>query len=91
MPRVILLRKDGEMAPREATYVDDTHVSGRKKDGERATRGACHQIMSRMNSYGNQADAKKWCVPTGSPGAWNGAIMHTYTPFPMQSTAIKKW
>ncbi len=47
--------------------------------------------MLRMNSYGNQANAKKWRVPTGSPGAWNGAIMHTDTPFPMQSTTIKKW
>ncbi len=34
MPRVMLLRKDGELAMREANYVDDIHPVTREKDEE---------------------------------------------------------
>ncbi len=30
-------------------------------------------------------------LPTAMPGAWNGVIVHTDTPFPMMSTTEKKW
>ena len=33
MPRVLLLRADGELATSETTFVDDIHVAGRVKDG----------------------------------------------------------
>ena len=34
MPRVMLLRTDGELATSERTFVDDIHVAGRVKDEE---------------------------------------------------------
>jgi hypothetical protein len=44
-----------------------------------------------MNFCGNQADDWKYRLPTLTPGAWNGVIIHTDTPFPMISTTKKKW
>ena len=40
---------------------------------------------------GNQADDRKYRLPTLTPGAWNGVIVHTDTPFPVMSTTVKKW
>jgi len=91
MPRVMLLRKDGELATREANYVDDIHPCIREKEGTNEATRACAQLKSRMNSLGNQADERKYRPPTLTPGAWNGVIVHTDTPFPMMSTTLKKW
>ena len=92
MPRVMLLREDGELATTEVTFVDDIHVAGRAKDGEfNHAKLACKQLKSRMNSRGNQADERKFRNPSAWPGAWNGLIIHTGTPFPMKSTTGKKW
>jgi hypothetical protein len=91
LPRVLLLRKDGELATREADYVDDIHPVVREKDNESKACQACAQLKSRMNSVGNQADDWKYRLPTSTPGAWNGVIVHTDTPFPMMSTTVKKW
>jgi hypothetical protein len=44
-----------------------------------------------MNLLGNQADDWKYRLPTTTPGAWNGVIIHTDTPFPMMLTTLKKW
>ncbi len=44
-----------------------------------------------MNSFGNQADDRKYRLPALTPGSWNGVILHTDTPFPMISTTQKKW
>ena len=44
-----------------------------------------------MNHLGNQADDRKNRLPTVTPGAWNGGIVHTDTPFPMMATTLKKW
>jgi len=44
-----------------------------------------------MNSRGNQADDWKYRFPTLTPGAWNGVIIHTDTPFPMMSTTQSNW
>ena len=49
------------------------------------------QLKSKMNSLGNQADDWKYRLPTVTPGAWNGVLIHTDTPFPMMSTTLKKW
>lgn len=59
LPRVILLRKDGEAATRKAVYVDDIHPTGRDPPGDERTRRAQRQLKSRMNSRGNQADDAK--------------------------------
>ena len=91
MPRVMLLRKDGELATREANYVDDIHPCIRERDGSNEARKACAQLKSGMNSVGNQADDQKYPLPSSTPGAWNGVIIHTDTPFPMMSTMLKKW
>jgi len=92
MPRVLLLRADGELATSETTFVDDIHVAGRVKDGEfDHARDACKQLKARMNSYGNQADDRKFRQPSYWPGAWIGLIIHTNTPFPMKSCTGKTW
>ena len=44
-----------------------------------------------MNSFGNQADDRKFRQPSYTPGAWNGVIIHTDTPFHHKSTTSKKW
>jgi hypothetical protein len=44
-----------------------------------------------MNFCGNQADDQKYRLPTVTPGAWNGVIVHTNTPFPMMSMTENKW
>ena len=54
MPCVMLLRKDGELATRQATFVDDIHPTGQDSEGNDVTKEACHQLKSRMNSKGNQ-------------------------------------
>ena len=87
-PRAILLRKDNEMATRQATYVDDIRVAGR---GRTATKLACRQLKSEMSSVGNQPSDKKYRQPSATSGAWKGEIIHTDTPFPMKSTTGKKW
>jgi len=48
-------------------------------------------MKSLMNTRRNQADDKKYRPPCLKPGAWNGLIIHTDTPFPMKSTTGKKW
>ncbi len=71
----MLLRKDGELATREANYVDDIHPVTREKDEEAKARQACAQLKSKMNLVGNQADDWKYWLPTVTPGAWNGVII----------------
>ena len=99
LPRVLLLRKDGELATRLTRYVDDIHPVGRDApdphgvgDGrDEQTKLACKQLKSRMNSRGNQADDRKYRPPSLTPGAWNGIIMQTDTPFPHMTTTQRKW
>jgi hypothetical protein len=90
-PWVMLLRKDGELATREANYVNDIHPCTQERDGSLEARRACAQLNSGMNFCNNQADNRKYRLPTVTPGAWNGVIIHTDTPFPMMSTTEKKW
>ena len=91
MPRVMLLLKDGELATREAHYVDDIHPCVCKKEGSNETQRVCAQLKLQMNTRGNQAYDQKYRLPTFTPGAWNGGINHTDTPFPMMSTTQNKW
>ena len=91
LPRVILIRKDGKVATREATFVDDIHPTGRDEDGDEHTTKACKQLKSGMNTRGNPAADRKYRPPSATPGAWNGIMIHTDTPFPMMSTTQKKW
>ena len=60
------------------------------KGKDKSGKGACAQLKARMNSLGNQADDRKYRLPTLTLGAWNGVIVHTDTPFPMMSTTVKK-
>ncbi len=91
MPRVMLVWKDGELANREANYVDNIHLVTREKDEEAKACQACAQLKSKMNLLGNQADDRKYRLPTMTPGAWNGVIIHTDTLFPMMSMTLKTW
>ena len=91
LPRVLLLRNDDdELATQEVNYVDDIHPVSRGIDDGPAVRAA-KQLKSNINSYGNQADDKKYRRPSCKPGAWKGEIMHTDQPFPRKSTTGKKW
>jgi hypothetical protein len=91
MPRVMLLQKDGELATCKADYVDDIHPCIREREGTNQARLACAQLKAGMNSLGNQANDRKYRLPTFTLGAWNGVIIHTDTPFPLMSTTLKKW
>ncbi len=87
----MLLWKDGELATREAHYVDNIHPCIRKRDGSNEARCACTQLKLKMNARGNQADNRKYRLPTVTPVVWNGVIIHTDTLFPMMSTTQSKW
>jgi hypothetical protein len=91
IPRVMLVRKDRELATREANYVDDIHLVTREKDEEAKAHQACVQLKLKMNLLGNEADDRKYRLPTTTPGAWNGVVIHTDTHFPMMLTTLKKW
>lgn len=90
LPRVMRIRKDGELASAEVNYVDDIHPVVRGVNSRNAVLTAKF-LKSRMNSVGNQADDKKYQPPTCRPGAWKGEIMHTDQPLPRKSTTQKKW
>ena len=87
----MLIRKDGELATREVTFVDDIHPTGRDPPGMENTKEACRQLKTQMNYRGNNADNRKYRCLCLYLGAWNGAIIHTGTPFPLKSTTTKKW
>ena len=54
MARVMLLPEDGKLATQEVTFVNDTHLAGRTKEGTfDHTRDVCKQVKSRMSSLGN--------------------------------------
>jgi hypothetical protein len=44
-----------------------------------------------MNYYGNQCAGRKFGPPTLIPHPWNGAMIHTDSPYPVQGTTAKKW
>lgn len=90
MPRVMRIRDDGKLAAAEVNYVDDIHPSIRGIDAGPAV-VASKWLKSRMNSVGNQADDRKYRLPTLRPGAWKGEIMHSDQPLPRKSTTAKKW
>ncbi len=77
MPQVMLLRKNGELATREANYINDIHPCIQGRDGSNEACHACAQLKSRMNSFGNQTDDWKYRLLTVTPGSWNGVILHT--------------
>ena len=88
LPWVLVLRRDNELACRQATYVDDIRATGR---GKSLARAGIKQLKSGMNSLGNQADDRKYRQPSTAAGAWKGCIILTNTPFPRKSTTGKKW
>jgi len=90
MPRVILLRTDGEMATKRVTFVDDIHGASRGTDEDPA-REASRRLAGKMNYYGNQDAARKRGPPTLIPRPWNGFMTHTDTPYPVKGTTAKKW
>jgi hypothetical protein len=87
----MLLRHDGELATQEANYVDDIHPCIREREGSSEGWAACAGLKSKMNSFGNQADDRKYKLPAVTPGAWNGVLVHTDTLFSMMLTTIKNW
>lgn len=90
MPRVLLLRSDGELATRKVFFVDDIHGATRSRNSDPATQ-AQRQLAKRMNYYGNQDAARKRRHGSLTPGSWNGVIIHCDLPYPMKSTTTKKW
>ena len=91
MPRVILLRRDGEMAIRKVVFVDDIHDAGCSTAPELITQ-AQRWLAKWMNYYVNQDAAKKRRHASGTPGAWNGVIIHCDQPFHVKATTYyKKW
>ena len=90
MPKVMLIRKDGELASRLVTFVDDHHGAGRGRDGSQA--GESARVMAfKMKYYGNQCAGRKFGPPTLIPRPWNGIMTHTDAPYPVKGTTAKKW
>ena len=54
-------------------------------------RAGIRQLTWGMNSFGNQADDRKYRQPSTAAGAWKGFIILTNTPFPCKATTGKKW
>ena len=65
--------------------MDDIYPCIHERDGSSEAQRACTQLKLKMNAHGNQADDCKYQLPTVTPGACNGVIVHTDTPFPMMS------
>jgi hypothetical protein len=86
----MLLKEDGELATRKATFVDDIHGVSRGKTGAEAGEAA-RVLATRMNYFGNQVAARKFGPPTLIPRPWNGIMTHTDTPYPVKGTTAKKW
>ncbi len=91
MPRVMLLRKDGELATREANYVHNIHLCIWERDRSFESCHACAQLKLGMNFRGNQVDNQKDRFPTVTPGASNGVIVHTNTLLPIMPTTKERW
>ena len=92
MPRVMKLRKDGELATAQSSYVDDIRGAARDSpDLLPRSWEAARRLKRRMNYFGNQADERKFRPPTVHAGAWRGLIFSTGFPFPLKSTTGKKW
>jgi hypothetical protein len=90
MPKVMLLREDGELATRRATFVDDIHGADRGRT-KADVREAPRVLACKMNYYGNQCAGRKFGPPTLIPRPLNGAMVHTDSPYPVQGTTAKKW
>ena len=90
LPRILLLRRDGEVATRRVTFVDDHRGVGRGRDGSQAGEGA--RVMAfKMNYFGNQCAGRKFGPPTLISRPWNGVMTHTDSPYPVKGTTAKKW
>ena len=89
-PRVILLKRDGDMATRRVTFVDDIHGSTRAKTRDQV-QAPIHHLASKMNYYANQEATRKRRHATLTPGAWNGVLIHCDSPYPVKSTTAAKW
>ena len=90
MPRLIFLTKEGEMATRKVTFVDDIHGAARGSSDAPA-REAYRILACLMNYFANQAAARKVGPPTLIPRPWNGVMTHTDSPHPVKGTTAKKW
>ena len=92
LPRVLLLRKDGELATREVTFVDDIHGMSRGKlPRDLSVKEPPRILATRMNHKGNQCAGRKFGPPTLAPRPWNGIMVHTDAPHPVKGTTAKKW
>jgi hypothetical protein len=90
MPQVMLLKKNGELATRRVTFVDDLHATSHGKLGKEA-REAARVLACKMNHKGNQCAARKFGPPTLIPRPWNRIMTHTDEPYPVKGTTAKKW
>lgn len=90
LPRLMLLRSDGELASQVKLYIDDYRGAGRGKD-HRPALAAQRRLAQKMNYYGNQDAARKRRFPSLAPGAWNGGLIHCTGPYPVKATTSKKW
>ena len=79
--RVLLIRKDGELATRQKTYVDDYRVAARRRD---PCWLACKQLKLGMNTHGNQASDRKYRPPWASQGTLEGRDHPHRYPLPYE-------
>lgn len=74
--------------------MDDIHGAsasrGRSKN-DKSVMESPRVLAYRMNHKGNQCAGRKFGPPTLLPRPWNGAMVHTNAPHPVQGTTSKKW
>ena len=88
LPRIIKLRKDGEMAAGTSAFVDDGRTAG---VSEKICDAATHRFCTRINYLGEQSAARKRRPTSKTPGAWTGKMLWTDQPHPRKGVLPEKW
>eukprot|EP00956_Cyclotella_meneghiniana_P033673 scaffold98222_cov35-Cyclotella_meneghiniana.AAC.2 len=88
MPRVIRVRRDGEMAPGYPAFVDDGRISGVSKE---ICDSATHRFCTKVNYLGEQNASRKRRPASTTPGAWTGKMLWTHESHPIKGILPEKW
>ena len=88
LPRIMKLRKDGDLASGSPTYVDDGRPVGSTNKNAKA---AARQLCAGVNYLGEQDSSRKRRPVSLTPGAHTGKLLHTNHPHPVKAVLKDKW